>query len=149
MANGRNLSAVAARLRSCFARHPEILAVYAFGSVVKGNDRRCRQLDLSSDLDLGVLLKFSVPLRKRWEWWNRLYGELSSRVRQEVDVIILNGASLGLIHEILRKGKRIYERPGRKFRREEARLLSEALDFLPIKEMIEKRAIERIKAYRG
>lgn len=136
-------------LRTCFRRHPEVLAVYVFGSVVKGKDRRCRELDLSSDLDLGVLLSFDVPLGKRWEWWKRLYSELGSRVKREVDVVILNGASWGVVREILRTGKRVYEKPGRKFRREEAQLLSEALDFLPIKEMFEKKAVERIKAYRG
>ena len=144
-----DLNALISSLRVCFGRHPEILAVYAFGSMVKGKGRRSRELDLSSDLDLGVLLSFAVPLEKRWEWWKRLYGELGSRVKQEVDVVILNGASLGVVHEILRTGKRIYEKPGRKFRREEAQLLSEALDFLPIRETIEKKAIERIKAYRG
>ena len=143
------LDAIASKLRPCFARHPEIQAVYAFGSMVKGKARQCREMDLSSDLDLGILLSSSVPLRKRWEWWERLYGELGSRVRQEVDVVILNGASLGLAHEILRTGKRIYEKAGRKYRREEAQLLIEALDFLPIRETIEKKAIERIKAYRG
>lgn len=144
-----DLQMLTPRLRNCFRKHPEILAVYAFGSMANGKAHRSREIDLSSDLDLGVLLSFAVPLGKRWEWWKRLYGELGSRVKQEVDVVILNGASWGVVHEILRTGKRIYEKPGRKFRREEAQLLSEALDFLPIKEMFEKKAIERIKAYRG
>jgi len=61
----------------------------------------------------------------------------------------LNGASLGVVHGILRTGRRIYEKPGRKFRREEAQMLSEVLDFLPIKETIEKTAIERSKLFRG
>lgn len=143
------LNALIPKLKACFRKHPEIQAVYAFGSMVKGTTRRSRELDLSSDLDLGVLLGSSVSLRKRWDWWERLYGELGSRVKQEVDVIILNGAPLGLAHEILRTGKRVYEKPGRKHRREEANLLTEALDFLPIKETIERKAIQRIKAYRG
>ena len=140
---------VVSPLRGCFRRHPEVLAVYAFGSTVKGKDRRCRELDLSSDLDLGVLLSFAVPLGERWEWWKRLQGELGSKVRQEVDVVILNGASLGVVHEILRTGKRIYEKPGRKFRREEAQLLSEALDFLPTKVWIEEQLVEHVKARHG
>ena len=143
------LDALIPKLKPVFVRHPEILAVYAFGSVVKGKNRRCRELDLSSDLDLGVLLNFSVPARKRWDWWERLYRELGSQVKQEADVVILNGAPLGLVHEIFRTGKRIYEKPGRKYRREEVQLLSAALDFLPIKEVIENRAVERIKAYHG
>lgn len=143
------LAAIASKLRPCFVRHPEVLAVYAFGSVVKGKNRRCHELDLSSDLDLGVLLKFSVPVRKRWDWWERLYRELGSLVKQEVDVVILNGASLGLVHEIFRTGKRIYEKPGRKYRREEAQLLTEALDFLPTKAWIEEQLVEHVRTSRG
>lgn len=143
------LSALIPPLRTCFRRHPEVLAVYAFGSVVKGKDRRSRELDLSSDLDLGVLLSFSVPLGKRWDWWNRLYGELSSRVKREVDVVILNGAPLGIVHEILRTGKRIYEKAGRRHRREEAQLLTEALDFLPTKAWIEDQLVEHVKTRHG
>lgn len=143
------LDALVLPLRACFRRHPEVLAVYAFGSVVKGKDRRSQELDLSSDLDLGVLLSFEVPLSKRWEWWERLYRELGSLVKQEVDVVILNGAPLGIVHEILRTGKRIYEKPGRKFRREEAQLLSEALDFLPTKVWIEEQLVEHVKARHG
>ena len=63
-----DLQVLARKLKTCFRKHPEILAVYAFGSMVNGEARRCRELDLSSDLDLGVLLSFSVPLRKRWVW---------------------------------------------------------------------------------
>jgi len=144
-----SLSALIPPLKDCFRRHPEVLAVYAFGSVAKGKDRRCRELDLSSDLDLGVLLKFSVPDRKRWDWWERLYREIGSQVKQEVDVVILNGAPLGLVHEIFRTGRRVYEKPGRKFRREEAQLLSEALDFLPTKVWIEEQLVEHVKTNHG
>ena len=143
------LDSVVPKLRVCFRKHPEILAVYAFGSVAKGKAHRSREIDLSSDLDLGILLSFSVPLQKRWDWWKRLYGELNSCIKQEVDVVIMNGASLGLVHEILRTGKRIYERPGRKFRREEAQLLIEALDFLPTKISIEEKLVQHVKAGHG
>lgn len=143
------LDALISPLKACFRRHPEILAVYAFGSVAKGKSRRCRELDLSSDLDLGVLLKFSVPVRERWDWWERLYRELGSLAKQEVDIVILNGAPLGLVHEILRTGKRIYEKSGRKYRREEAQLLTEALDFLPTKAWIEGQLVEHVKTHHG
>lgn len=144
-----DLGALIPKLKACFRKHPEIQAVYAFGSMVKGTNRRSRELDLSSDLDLGVLLNSSVPLRNRWHWWERLYGELGSRVKQEVDVIILNGAPLGLAHEILRTGERVYEKPGRKHRWEEANLLIEALDFLPTKVWIEEELVEHVRAGHG
>ena len=143
------LNALAAKLKACLVRHPKVLAVYAYGSMAKGKARRCREMDLSSDLDLGILLDFSVPVEKRWDWWEKLYGQLGSLIPQELDLVIMNGASLGLVHEILRTGKRVYEKPGRKYRREEAQLLIEALDFLPTKIWIEEKVIEHVKANHG
>ena len=137
------------KLKVCFRKHREILAVYAFGSMVKGTNFQSRELDLSSDLDLGILLDFRVRKERLWNWWEKLYGEVGRMVHQEVDVVILNGASLGLVHQILRTGRRVYEKPGRRYRREEAQLLIEALDFLPVKKLIEDKAIQRIKACHG
>ena len=138
------------KLRHCFRKHPEILAVYAFGSVVKGTSRRSRDWDLSSDLDLGILFdERRLPRRKHWDRQWKLYSEFGKDLKQELDLVILNGASLGLVHQILRTGKRIYERPGRRHRREEAQLLIEALDFLPTKEWIEHRIIQQLRTNHG
>lgn len=145
-----DLAALIPKLKACFLKHPEILAVYAFGSMVKGTNRRSKDWDLSSDLDLGALFDPKrLPKKKRWDRQWKLYSELVSQVKQEVDLVVLNDASLGLAHQILRTGRRIYERPGRRHRREEAELLIQALDFMPVKELIEKKAIERIKAFHG
>lgn len=137
------------KLKVCFRKHREILAVYAFGSMVKGTNFQSRELDLSSDLDLGILLDFRVRKERLWNWWEKLYREVGRRVPQELDLVILNDASLGLVHQILKTGKRIYEQPRRRHRREEAQLLIEALDFLPTKNWIEDRIVEHIKASRG
>ena len=145
-----DLHALVPKLKTCFAKHPEILAVYAFGSMVKGTSRRSRDWDLSSDLDLGILFdEDRLPKRKHWDRQWKIYGELGSTVKQDLDLVVLNGAPLGLTHQILRTGKRIYERPGRHHHREEAQLLIEALDFLPTKEWIENRIVGHVKVSRG
>lgn len=145
-----NLGAMVPHLKRSFTKHPEILAVYAFGSMMKGTDRRSKDWDLSSDLDLGILFdEDRLPKRKHWDRQWEIYGELGSTVKQDLDLVVLNDASLGLVHQILRTGKRIYERPGRRHRREEAQLLIEALDFLPTKEWIENRIVGHVKVSRG
>jgi len=147
------------KIRARLRRHPEVAAAYAFGSMVRRTDRPPQSWragpmqewdwDLASDLDLAILFDSGFPKSKHWDRQWKLYSELGSVVKRELDLVVLNDASLGLAHQILRTGKRIYERPGRCYRREEAQLLIEALDFLPVKELIEKKAIERIKAFRG
>lgn len=144
-----SLQAVRRPLRRCLAKHPAVLAAYAFGSMVKGTARRSADWDLSSDLDLGILVDPELTKGRRWDLRWALYTDLVSAVKQEVDPIVLNDASLGLVHEILRTGHRIYERPGRRHRREEAELLSQALDFLPTKQWIEQRIIQHLKAGHG
>lgn len=143
------LAGLSPKLRPYFSKRREVLAVYAFGSMVKGKNFRARELDLSSDLDLGVLLDPRFRKSGDLDWQLQLSSDLGSRLRQEVDVVVLNRASLGLVHEILRTGKRVYEKPNRRNRREEAELIIKALDFLPVKELIERKAIERIKAFHG
>lgn len=145
-----NLSVLIPKLRPVFARHPEILAVYLFGSMAKGKARRCREMDLSSDLDLGVLLSPRISREKRSSLGERLSAQLNSCVRHpDADLVVLNDASAGIAHEILRTGRRIYERAGRRHRSEEAGLLIAALDFLPTKEWVENRIIEKMKSNRG
>lgn len=143
------LRTVTPQLKGFFIRHPEVLAVYAFGSMAKGTNRKSRDLELSSDLDLAILFNPQVPKGQRWNRIEKLYGELGTLVKQDLDLIVLNDASLGLTHQILSTGKRVYERVGRLHRREEANLLIQALDLMPTKELVESRAIRRIKGAHG
>lgn len=145
-----NLKALTPKLRGSFRKHPEILAVYAFGSMVEGTNFRSQELDLSSDLDLGILFDDSIlPRDKRWNRQWQLYSELSNHVKHELDLVVMNDSSLGVVHQILRTGKRIYEKSGRRYRREESRFLIQALDFLPTKQWIENQIIQHVKRDHG
>ena len=85
-------------LKTFFKRRQEILLAFLFGSSTR--DR----LRPSSDVDIGVLFK-TVP---EMDALKDLTGELSSILKREVDLVVLNHASPVLKMQILKNGILIY-----------------------------------------
>jgi predicted nucleotidyltransferase len=79
---------------------PEALAIYAFGSFARGDERP------DSDLDLAVLLlpKAQIPDKLG------LMADLSRAVGREVDLVSLREASLDLVSDLLREGRQLLVR---------------------------------------
>jgi predicted nucleotidyltransferase len=83
--------------------HPEVLALYAFGSVAK------KELKPLSDLDFAILLSNQMNRRQRFEKSLDLIGLFNSVFHtDEIDLIILNDAALRFCHTILKTGKLLY-----------------------------------------
>ena len=83
----------------------EVVALYSFGSVVK-ND-----LKPLSDLDYAILLSGQLSKRQRFDEHLELIGIFNNVFRtDEIDLIILNDASLRFCYVILKTGKLIYFR---------------------------------------
>ena len=81
-------------LEPLLARRKGIHLVFLFGSSVS------RRMHPASDVDIGVLFG-SVPNVSRI---NALTAELSSLLRREVDLVVLNHASPILKMQVLKKG---------------------------------------------
>ena len=80
------------------ATWPELLAMYAFGSRVKGN------ANADSDLDLAVLLPgYAAPLRL-WE----LSSQLSEVVGCPVDLLDLRAATTVMQYQVLMQGRKLW-----------------------------------------
>lgn len=93
------------RLVAVFRSQPDVVAVYLFGSTVRG------EATLRSDVDIAVLL--DAPSDSPLESCNRqaiLAEELRKIIGRPVDVVILNRAHPLLCHQVLREGRLIYER---------------------------------------
>ena len=105
-------------LESIFRRKKRIAAVYLFGSTATGNDRR------NSDLDLAIFAKKIISGRERL----KIEAELSSRLRQDVDLVIFGQASPLLQHQILKYGRLVSENDPDERVRQEVRARSEYLD---------------------
>lgn len=79
---------------------PQAMAVYAFGSRVKGDARP------DSDLDLAVLVPGYADPLKLWS----LAGELSAALDLDVDLLDLRRASTVMQYQILTGGRRLWGR---------------------------------------
>lgn len=91
-------------LKRFLATQPDIVAAYLFGSVAKDRARP------HSDVDIAVLLQEGLTPFERFERRLRLMHELSAFCNREVDVVVLNDASLTLQNQVLRHGKLLSER---------------------------------------
>ena len=97
--NGIQMNPKLARsLKVFFAQRQEILLAFLFGSFAKGQARP------SSDVDIGVLFS-SVP---GIDALTSLTDDLSSLVRKEIDLAVLNEASPILKMQVLKSGILLY-----------------------------------------
>jgi len=92
------------KVKALGRRHPEVLAVYLFGSRAEGVARA------GSDLDLAVLLRPEVERERYPDHRMELLEELSGALSPRLDLIILNQVSPLLQFQVLQKGRLLYER---------------------------------------
>jgi len=116
-----------------------ILKAYIFGSQIKGKANKY------SDIDIAVLFDNKVGKKDYMDKQIALASSLSEALNKEIDIIILNQASLFLKYHILKEGMKIYEKPGRKEHNFEALTIIQYFDFLPIKSRIENGILSKIK----
>ena len=83
-----------------FARHPEVLVAYLFGSQARGRPTPF------SDVDFAVLLSGAVPRESHLDYRIALTQELTRIFRSdEVQVVILNQAPPLLAYKVIFEGK--------------------------------------------
>lgn len=95
-----------AGLVAFLATQEDVVAAYLFGSLAQGRAHP------RSDIDLAILL---APTSREKEWDRRLQlmDDLRRFADREVEVVTLNSASPILRHQVLRYGRRLYERDRR------------------------------------
>lgn len=80
------------------SRVPELVALYRFGSHVKGTARK------ESDVDLAVLVSSPIPA---WDLFE-LAQELAARLHREVDLIDLRSVSTVMQMQVVSTGQCIF-----------------------------------------
>ncbi|HDZ00242.1 MAG TPA: nucleotidyltransferase domain-containing protein [Nitrospirae bacterium] len=83
-----------------------LIAVYLFGSVVKGREREKSDIDLAFVFDENLYKKDPFTTLQEAEMMSVEMGE---KLQKVIDVIILNGASLSFAYHTVRSGICIYE----------------------------------------
>lgn len=113
------------------AGRKDIVIAYLFGSETTGHTRP------DSDVDVALLFRFdSVPATDQLL---QIQDDLTSLLKREVDIVVLNEASPIIRMQVLRKGKKLHERDRRAFIRFFVRTVNEYDDLKRIRSVIEKK----------
>ena len=123
----------------CLQRDSKVEAAYLFGSIARGKSHA------GSDVDIALVLSRYVSPDDFSDYRIRLSVTFSEIVRRNVDLVIFNQVSPILKHQILLEGQRIYERPDRLARNQEALAMVQYFDFLPIFERCKEGMFRKIK----
>lgn len=125
----RELDEAAARL----AKDPRVVAVWGFGSRARG------EATASSDVDLAVLLDREVSLREELHLRSTVVEELR---RDDVDLVVLNGAPPLLRYEVVSAGDRLSARDEEAADRFEENAVREAFDTAYLRDVQQRLARE-------
>ena len=83
-------------------KHPVVISAYVFGSVAAGFENQRSDVDIAVRIDEGLAPEAIFDLRLQ------LTAELEDLLDRAADVIVLNTASLKMIHQVMRTGQRVY-----------------------------------------
>lgn len=138
---GPELEDLAGRLSPIFADHPEIAAVYVFGSVARGS------AGPESDLDLGLVFQRRGDTALDH---HRLIGKLAHEISKQtgyekIDLVVLEPQGPIFCHRVLLDGQCVYE--GNSSRRVdfESETMVRAFDFQPTWELATRGKVQALQ----
>ena len=129
--------------------HKNINLAYLFGSYAKG------RITPLSDVDVAVLLNDKSDPKVYFDIQLDLSGRLSSYLKKEVEVVILNRADPRLSYQVIKYGEIVFEKNPNLKANFERKALNIYFDLKPMFDFYEKELLERIKegkfgkTYRG
>jgi predicted nucleotidyltransferase len=125
------------RLTELFKSEPDVVAAYLFGSQARGDAGPL------SDVDLAVWLDDHPDPRARLSRQLALSAQAASLLgTNEVELVVLNGASPLLAQRVIRDGELLAERSAPRRIRLETEAIIRYLDTIPLREEL-ARALER------
>jgi len=107
-----------------FSMHPELLAVYLFGSRATGKE------DSRSDIDISIVVNGDFNLRENYDLPLSIADKLEAITEKALDVVIFNTMDPLLQTEIRVKGKLIYVRDKEKLKKILMKARKEFEDYL-------------------
>lgn len=127
------------QLRSYFAGQPDVVAAILFGSLARDDARP------DSDVDIAVLLTHEAANRGIDR--SRLIADLMGLLRRnDVDVVVLNGASPLFQHRVVRDGHVIFARDHTALAEFVIRAIQRYQDTRALRELQRRRLEERLAA---
>ena len=86
------------QIKEYFKDHPEVVAVYLFGSFAKRREK------IDSDIDLGIVLKHTSISNENELHRIYLVG-LTRQLRMDIHLVFMNNAGEGILLQIFKYGK--------------------------------------------
>lgn len=124
----------------CVSRRREIQAAYLFGSAVTGRTRK------DSDVDVALLLSPKSVRLKDLGYRLKVSRELANAIgRAAIDLVILNDASPVLAHQVISKGKLVFERSRSARVNYQVRAVNLYLDTEPMRALYRRYLKKRIR----
>lgn len=103
--SSQTFQAAAEEIRRLMSSKTEVSAAYIFGSTVSGRARP------DSDVDVAVLLESSFMKRLPLKYRADLTVDVGAALKTfHADVVILNDAPPALAHQVITKGRLVFER---------------------------------------
>ena len=134
-----NIDCLEEKLNNYFQDKHFISAVYLFGSVVKGKNRK------NSDIDIGVLFDEGIDPIQRFEYKLDIANELEDLLGKKTDVVDLESAGLFFIKQFLSNKKLILENDLHRRVEFEVKSRREYFDMLPFYRLYHKQAMSRLE----
>ena len=125
------------KIAQYFTARPEVVAVYLFGSYARGREK------LLSDIDLGILLKRKA-LSNQIDLRTTYLIDLARILRKDLHIVIMNRAGEGILAQIFRHGKCIFQRNPRTLADFRTASYSMIAEFGYLRRMMEKAMVSRI-----
>jgi len=126
---------IIAKIERVLKAEPAVAAAYIFGSF--GTDR----FNSDSDIDIGVLYA-KMPGKTFDKAYFELKGKLEEAVGNEVDLVILNSSSPILCMQVLKHGRKIFEKDTRTANEFFVRTVGSYADLKKVRSPIEQRVLE-------
>lgn len=121
-----NVAFITSRLREYFEANARgVVCVYVFGSVARGTARG------RSDIDVAVLLERDPPPTLAGSAVS-LGGDVERHLGYPVDLVVLNRASVDLVHRVLRDGLLVFDPRPRERIQFEVRARNAYFDLKPV-----------------
>lgn len=125
------------KIAGYFAAKPEVVAVYLFGSYARGREKEL------SDIDLGILLERDV-LSAQNDLRTSYLIDLARILRKDLHIVIMNSAGEGVLAQIFKHGKCIFQRNPRTLASFRTASFSMIAEFGYLRAMMEKAIVSRI-----
>jgi len=123
---GRDVETLSREIADALEPRSEVLEAYLFGSVARGDAQR------HSDLDVAVYVQSEALHRPGFGIDAEIGSDLSRALgRDDVDVLILNGAPPLLYRNVLKDGLRVLSRDLRETTTREGQAMSRYCDYVP------------------